>query len=156
MQSSFHCLHQESLWQCSKITKRCRHCEAPAIPLPEQQPKPYWESSGGDGLTVVGKEGELCSPTLSHKISVSLPGVCAAKYRHYYNHQTVRFCLRVLPTFSAQDRQTRGKKHECTAKSKIGILWVETASFSNVSSTVSIKIPSHYNCAILFKHQQHI
>lgn len=25
------------------------------------------------------KGGELCSPTLSHKISVSLPGICAAE-----------------------------------------------------------------------------
>lgn len=65
MQFSFHCLRQESLWQRSKITKRHRHHEAPERPLPEQQPKPYWESSGGNRLTVVGKGGELWLPHTS-------------------------------------------------------------------------------------------
>lgn len=41
-------------------------------------------------------------------------------------------------------------------QSKVSILQFENASFSNLSSIVSIKILSHYNSAILFKHQQHV
>lgn len=100
-----HCLHQRSLCHHSQITKRHRHCEAPAIPLAEQQPKPYWDSRGRGRLTAVEKGCELCSPSLSHRISTSLPGT--AKFSHYYNHQVLLFHPQVLPKSSASERQTQ-------------------------------------------------
>lgn len=84
-----HCLHQRSLCHHSQITKRHRHCEAPAIPLAEQQPKPYWDSRGRGRLTAVEKGCELCSPSLSHCCPVtaegawhSLPPTSAAAHIH--------------------------------------------------------------------------
>lgn len=76
MQLSFHCLRQESLWQLSKVTKR--HCEASLTPLLEQQPKIMWGQQGKRKINCGGES----SPTLSHQISISLPGTCAAKYSH--------------------------------------------------------------------------
>lgn len=82
----------QPLWGSSNTTGRA-------------QPEPYWDSRGRGRLTVVGKGGELCSPSLSHKISTSLPG--SAEYSHYYNHQVLLCCPHVLPTSSAWDRQTQ-------------------------------------------------
>jgi len=47
--------------------------------LLEQEPKPHWDGRGRGRLTLVGEGGDLCSPTLSHKISISLPSIYTAK-----------------------------------------------------------------------------
>lgn len=151
MQLSVHCLLQESLWQCSEITKRHRHCEAPAIPLPEQQPKPL-QQQGKRQINCGRERGWALLPhTFTQDFCFTPRYLCCWVTTATRCPSSVHECSQ-----HSVHRTDRGKKCERTAKSKVSILWVESASFSNLSSIVSIKILSHYNYVILFKHQQHI